>query len=163
MSAPSCCPPSIVEALQVLGIRRLLLGIHDPAFPEAAEEDVGRGSPYGSGARRLLRFTRSLGFTGIQFGPQGLTSPINASPYDSTLFSRNPLSLALAPLTTKPWGELLGSATLDRLREAVSVTTGTDHGRVNHAQVMQRLEPIWGEIWMYAAKQLAWMGTLASD
>jgi 4-alpha-glucanotransferase len=159
MSAPSCCPPSIVEALQVLGIRRLLLGIHDPAFPEAAGEDVGRGSPYGTGSRRLLRFARSLGFTGIQFGPQGLTSPINASPYDSTLFSRNPLSLALAPLTTKPWGELLGSATLDRLCEAASVTTGTDHGRVNHAQVIQRLEPIWGEIWMYAAKQLA-AGTL---
>lgn len=159
MSAPSCCPPSIVEALQVLGIRRLLLGIHDPAFPEAAEEDVGRGSPYGTGARRLLRFARSLGFTGIQFGPQGLTSPINASPYDSTLFSRNPLSLALAPLTTKPWGKLLRPATLDLLREAVSVTTGTDHGRVNHARVMQRLEPIWGEIWMYAARQLA-AGTL---
>jgi 4-alpha-glucanotransferase len=159
MNASSCCPAPIVEALGVLGIRRLLLGIHDPAFPADAEEDVGRGSPYGAGSRRLLGFARSLGFTGIQFGPQGMTSPINASPYDSTLFSRNPLSLSLAPLTTKPWGELLGTATLERLCEVVSATSGTRSDRVNHAQVVQRLEPIWGEIWMNAAKRLA-SGTL---
>ncbi|MDD2468400.1 MAG: 1,4-alpha-glucan branching protein GlgB, partial [Desulfobulbus sp.] len=39
-------PTAIQEALQVLGIRRLLLGIHDPAFPSSGEEDIGRGSPY---------------------------------------------------------------------------------------------------------------------
>ena len=153
MSATSLCPQPIVEALGVLGIRRLLLGIHDPAFPATAEEEVGRGSPYGRGARRLLGFARSLGFNGIQFGPQGMTSPINASPYDSTLFSRNPLSLSLAPLTTETWGTLLRPETLQRLCDGVSATAAIDPGRVNHAQVVQRLEPVWGEIWIRFAQQ----------
>jgi 4-alpha-glucanotransferase len=152
MSASSCCPPPIAEALRILGIRRLLLGMHDPAFPGAADEQVGRGSPYGTGSRKLLHFARSLGFTGIQFGPQGMTSPINASPYDSTLFSRNPLSLSLAPLTTESWGALLRPETLQRLTDAVSATA-IEPGRVNHAQVFQRLEPVWGEIWIRYAQQ----------
>ncbi len=106
---------AIVEALQVLGIRRLLLGIHDAAFPSAPAEDIGRGSPYGQGARELFDFARSLGFNGVQLGPQGMTSQDNASPYDSTLFSRNHLSLALLPLCSEDQGALLPLETLEAL------------------------------------------------
>lgn len=108
-------PGAIVQALRVLGVRRLLLGIQDPAFPSRPEEDIGRGSPYGLGGRELLSFVRGLGFTGVQLGPQGMTSPYNASPYDGTLFSRNRLSLAPLPLTTGGWGKLLSTATLAEL------------------------------------------------
>ncbi|MBI5014984.1 MAG: 4-alpha-glucanotransferase [Deltaproteobacteria bacterium] len=108
-------PAAVQEALRVLGIRRLLLGIHDPAFPCRPEEDIGRGSPYSAGAGEFLAFVRSLGFNGVQLGPQGMTSPTNASPYDGTLFSRNPLSLAPLPLTTEAWGEVLGRETLAEL------------------------------------------------
>jgi 4-alpha-glucanotransferase len=95
------------EALEALGIRNLLLGLHDPAFPSLPEEEVGRGSPYSEGAARFLGFVRELGFGGLQLGPQGITSAANASPYDGTIFSKNPLSAALLALTRPEWAELL--------------------------------------------------------
>lgn len=90
--------PAIREALGLLGVTHLLLAVHDASFPAAPGEDTGRGSPYGAGGLALARFARSLGFTGLQLGPQGQTSPINPSPYDGTLFSRNILSLDLKTL-----------------------------------------------------------------
>jgi 4-alpha-glucanotransferase len=102
------------RGLQRLGIRNLLLGIHDAAIPGLPEEDLGRGSPYSGGAVEFFRFARSLGFTGIQFGPQGITTPANPSPYDGTLFSRNPLSLSPLKLTQPPW-DLLARDTLATL------------------------------------------------
>lgn len=98
----------IEEALSALGIRNFVFGIHDPSFPSAEGEDIGRGSPYSEGGRRLLRFIRDLGFGGVQLGPQGETSEGNASPYDGTIFSRNTLSISLADLTDADrWGGLL--------------------------------------------------------
>lgn len=108
-------PAAIQEALQLLGIRHLLLGIQDAAFPCWSEEDIGRGSPYSQGSREFFAFIRGLGFTGVQLGPQGMTSPGNPSPYDGTLFSRNRLSLAPLPLTTAAWGKLLRRETLAEL------------------------------------------------
>lgn len=99
----SHCRPQMTEALNLLGIRHFLLGIHDTAFPGLPGEDIGCGSPYSDGAAQFLRFVRDLGFNGIQFGPQGITSPGNPSPYDGTFFSRNPLALAPLPLTRSRW------------------------------------------------------------
>ena len=92
-------PALLNRALRLLGIRSFLIGIHDAAFPSLAAEDLGRGSPYTDGAAAFLQFAADLGFTGVQLGPQGITTPANASPYDGTLFSRNPLSLAPLALT----------------------------------------------------------------
>ena len=39
-----------------LGIRRLVLQIHDASFPSRPDEEVGRGSPYSAGARDFLTF-----------------------------------------------------------------------------------------------------------
>src|SRR4051794_22095155 len=86
------------RALEALGIRRLLLGVHDAALPGNPADDAGRGAPLSLGGLEFLRFAHDLGFDGIQLGPQGRTTEIDASPYDGTLFSRNPLSLALGPL-----------------------------------------------------------------
>ena len=105
----------MTQALDLLGIRNLLLGIHDAAFPAHADEDVGRGTPYSAGAADFIAFVAELGFTGVQLGPQGATSPGNPSPYDGTLFSRNPLSLALGPLTRPEWGSLLPEEELAEL------------------------------------------------
>jgi 4-alpha-glucanotransferase len=104
--------PLLREALAALGVRRLLLGIHDAAFPSLPHEDVGRGAPTSDGAGEVLAFAADLGFDGLQLGPAGATSRSNPSPYDATLFSRSPLSVALAPLTRPEWGELLAAATL---------------------------------------------------
>jgi 4-alpha-glucanotransferase len=90
--------PFICEALRLLDTPDLLLAVHDASFPGVDGEDTGRGSPYGAGGLALARFARSIGFTGLQLGPQGQTSPVNASPYDGTLFSRNILSLDLKAL-----------------------------------------------------------------
>ncbi len=96
------------EALQALGVRRLVFAIHDANFPSAAEEDTGRGAPTSREGMRLLTFVRDLGFDGIQLGPQGLTSEGNPSPYDSAIFSRSLLSIDLATLTEpQPFGALL--------------------------------------------------------
>jgi len=87
----------VTEALLALGKDRLVLAIHDASFP-AGREDVGRGSPYSRRGRAFLGFARGLGFDGIQLGPQGETSLGNPSPYDSSYFSRNFLSIALGDL-----------------------------------------------------------------
>ncbi len=93
---------AIKKALQILGIDNFLLSIHDAAFPSLRQEEIGRGSPYSLGAQRFLRFAAELGFNGVQFGPQGITTPANPSPYDGTLFSRNLLSLAPLALASLP-------------------------------------------------------------
>lgn len=85
-------------ALQVLGVRNLVVGIHDPAFPGDPGDDGGRGSPYSRGAQRWFACVRALGFTGVQLGPQGQTSASNPSPYDGTIFARNTLSIDLRAL-----------------------------------------------------------------
>ncbi|MSN26803.1 MAG: 4-alpha-glucanotransferase [Geobacter sp.] len=89
---------AITEALRLLGKTDFLLAVHDASFPGAIGEDTGRGTPYGAGALGLARFARRLGFTGLQLGPQGQTSPVNSSPYDGTIFSRSILSLDLKTL-----------------------------------------------------------------
>jgi 4-alpha-glucanotransferase len=106
---------SIDDGLARLGVRRMLLAIHDASFPSDADEDTGRGSPATRAAARLFGHARSLGFTGIQLGPQGQTSRDNPSPYDSTIFSRHLGNLALDAL--RPGGAfagLVGEAELAR-------------------------------------------------
>jgi len=93
-SYPSC----VALGLRACGVDKLFLEIHDASFPARYEEDTGRGTPYAEGAADFLAQLAGLGFNGVQLGPQGLTAADNPSPYDGTLFSRNPLSLALSPL-----------------------------------------------------------------
>ncbi|HET9625514.1 MAG TPA: 4-alpha-glucanotransferase [Kofleriaceae bacterium] len=89
-----------------LGVRRLLLAIHDTSFPSDPDEDIGRGSPSTRAAGRLLGYARGLGFTGLQLGPQGQTSRANPSPYDGTIFARHIGNLALDSL--RPGGAFAG-------------------------------------------------------
>jgi 4-alpha-glucanotransferase len=93
--------PAIAAALSLLGKSDFLLAVHDASFPAVMGEDSGRGTPYGAGGLALARFAHSLGFTGLQLGPQGQTSAINPSPYDGTLFSRSILSLDLKTMVSQ--------------------------------------------------------------
>jgi 4-alpha-glucanotransferase len=98
---------AVRAALGTLGMERLVLAIHDQSFPSTESENLGRGSPYGLGARRLLRLVSALGFDGVQLGPQGDTSLANPSPYDGALFTKSPLSIALGTLQEDPaWAPL---------------------------------------------------------
>src|SRR5688572_30299641 len=106
----------VARALALLGKRNLVLSLHDPAFPSAPGEDTGRGSPYTRGGRDFLAFAAGLGFTGVQLGPQGLTSPGNASPYDATIFARNPLSIDPFALAGDPrWAGIVSADACARL------------------------------------------------
>jgi 4-alpha-glucanotransferase len=95
---------AVAEALQLLGVSRLVLAIHDASFPAGAD-DLGRGTPYSAAGHEFLRFVRQLGFTDVQLGPQGWISRENPSPYDAMIFSRNPLAIALGPLWTTAAGD----------------------------------------------------------
>jgi 4-alpha-glucanotransferase len=128
-------PRTLVRhALEALGIRRLLLGVHDAALPGNPADDAGRGAPLALGGLEFLHFAHHLGFDGIQLGPQGRTTEIDASPYDGTLFSRNPLSLALGPLLSA--GILPEEAFEEALRER---PPGSD-ARVSHAAVFRNID-----------------------
>jgi 4-alpha-glucanotransferase len=98
---------AVARARDALGVERLVLAIHDASFP-ASDDDLGRGTPYSDAGRRFVRFVGRLGFTGLQLGPQGMTTKDNPSPYDGTLFAANEISLAL--------GDLLPLAQLRRLQ-----------------------------------------------
>ncbi len=109
-----------------LGIQRLALQVHSASFPERIEaggrgEDFGRGSPYSYGAERLYEWAAELGFDTIQLGPMGMTGRGNPSPYDATIFSRNPLDLPLARMVD---AGRLSAATFESLSRAVRRTPG---------------------------------------
>ena len=122
--------PAMRAALARLGVRRLLLGVHDAAFPVRRDEDVGYGTPHAEGAAGLLSLAHAMGFDGLQLGPQGATSPGNASPYDGAFFSRDPLAVGLADLTRDEWGGLLpGERLAGAVREAAARDDRVDHAR----------------------------------
>jgi 4-alpha-glucanotransferase len=118
------------EAKRKLGIKRLVLTIHDTSFPARPDEDTGRGSPYSQGAADFLGFIQQLGFDGIQFGPQGQTDRGNPCPYDGRLFPHDFLSVALKPLVEDDyWGGILSKQTLQRIVEGRSPGSGRSHHR----------------------------------
>ena len=143
ISETSCLQPdsSIAVALQLLGKTDLLLAVHDASFPGVPGEDSGRGTPYGAGGLALAGFARALGFTGLQLGPQGQTSPVNPSPYDGTLFSRNVLSLDLKTLVDQG---LLSSRTLETM-----LAENPDHNarRVPYAYIYKTFEKALDEVY----------------
>lgn len=112
----------IAGALAELGVRRMLLAIHDVSFPSDPDEDLGRGAPSTGAAARLLAFAAQHGFTGLQLGPQGQTSRDNPSPYDGTIFSRHIGSISVASL--RPDGAFAGLVSEATLARAVLPTPG---------------------------------------
>jgi 4-alpha-glucanotransferase len=134
----------VTAALAALNVRNLVLSIHDPSFPSAPGEDIGRGSPYSEGGLRFLEFVRELGFNGVQLGPQGQTSEDNPSPYDGTIFSRNVLNVALASLThEESWGGLLRP---ERVHALVTARPGGE-SRVRHRQAFRAQDEALEEAW----------------
>jgi 4-alpha-glucanotransferase len=118
-------------ALRALGIERLVLAIHDASFPSAADEDIGRGSPYSRGGHAFADFARELGFDGLQLGPQGQTSFDNPSPYDSSVFSKSILSVALPELSETEFARILPA---EVWQSAVRTTPKRDkHVHYKHA------------------------------
>lgn len=147
MSWASGPPRAITGALELLDKHRLVLAIHDPCFPSRPAEDLCRGTPYSGGGRDFVRFARSLGFDGLQLGPQGLVSRSNPSPYDSTLFSRNVLNIDLFQLAEEPrWGGLLRQS---RLHELVAARPQAAAGRVQHGYAFDAYLAVLDELYQH--------------
>jgi len=126
-------PTAIETGLSRLGVRRMLLAIHDASFPSDPDEDTGRGSPSTRAAARLFAYARGLGFTGIQLGPQGQTSRDNPSPYDATIFSRHLGNVALGSLRAGGAFEgLVDEATVAGAVLRDPAGAGAPGGRVQH-------------------------------
>lgn len=120
--------PLSSKVAERLNIKRLVLQIHDPAFPSGEDEDTGRGSPYSSGAEEFIRFLQQLGFNGLQFGPQGQTARATPCPYDGRLFPHDFRSVALKPLVEEPyWRGILSRDTLDRIVQGKPPGTHRTH------------------------------------
>ncbi len=125
------------EARARLGIERLVLAIHQASFP-ASSDDLGHGAPASKRGLDFMRMTAGLGFDGVLFGPGGITSPSNPSPYDATLLSRNPLALSFSPLTEAAWGGAVDPALLAALTADRSRADRVDHAHA-HAAVQRLL------------------------
>ncbi|MFW6221398.1 MAG: 4-alpha-glucanotransferase [Fibrobacterota bacterium] len=125
----------IRQALQMLGIKRLVLAIHDSSFPSDTDEDTGRGSPYSHGGRKLISLAHSLGFNGIQLGPQGKTGRSDNSPYSGTTFSKNTLSIApLALADDSEWGRLVPKEFLGTQQTVMQKSTKLYRVNFSHAR-----------------------------
>jgi len=122
--------------LDRLGIRRLVLAIHDVSFPSDPDEDLGRGAPTTRASERLFAHARALGFTGIQLGPQGQTSRGNPSPYDGTQLSRHLGTIAVRSL--RPGGAFEGLVE-PRALDAALWRSG---GRASHAHAYDAIHAL---------------------
>lgn len=120
------------DQLRRLGVRRFVLGVHASAFPAGAW-DAGYGAPSSSAGERLLAFAARLGFDAIQLGPSGCVSPVNLSPYDGTVFARNPWSLDLAALASDAYAHLLQPEASERLALGGNASSRVEPERVERA------------------------------
>src|ERR1700753_2249815 len=102
------------DALRRLGVERFVLGVHASAFP-AGELDIGYGAPLSNMGERVLAFASQLGFDALQLGPPGQVSTVNLSPYDGTIFARNPWTLGVRELASDAFGTLVSHTFLERL------------------------------------------------
>ncbi len=130
----------IRSALERLSIERFVLSIHQASFP-AGEDDVGWGTPYSARAFELLQAAAAMGFDGVALGPSGKTSRVNPSPYDATAFSRNPLHIALGPLTGTsdwPWATTVHPSEIEAARRAVPVSGSYADAFDAHASLLSR-------------------------
>jgi 4-alpha-glucanotransferase len=155
----------IAAALAELGIKRFVLAIHDVSFPSDPDEDIGRGAPTTNAAARLFAYARSLGFTGVQLGPQGQTSRDNPSPYDSTIFSRHLATIAVSSFRAGgQYAGLVDEAALDGLLTSgpVDHRHAYDASRALVAAAFDRLEDHPAVVQRFAtfmaAHQDDWLG-----
>lgn len=135
---------SVEEALALLGVRNLVLGVHDASLPADPDGDVGHGAPGSRSSERFFRFASHLGFNGLQFGPQGLASGDAPSPYESAVFARSEASIALGALASEAWRTLLRSETLAAL---VAARPPGSETRACHGAARGAVRRALGEAW----------------
>jgi 4-alpha-glucanotransferase len=163
---------AVADALAVLGVDRLVFGIHASAFPAGAM-DVGYGSPHSEAGRRLLGFVNGIGFNTLQLGPGGQISDHDLSPYDGTSFARNILCLDLEALCDERFGTLLARADLERIaaseagdptraaparaRRAVSQALDRAHAGLSRLRAERPGHPLFAELSSFEERAQPWL------
>jgi 4-alpha-glucanotransferase len=156
----------------LLGVDRLVFGIHASAFPAAAM-DVGYGSPHSEAGRRLLGFAEGIGFNTLQLGPGGQISDHDLSPYDGTAFARNIRCLDLEALCGERLGALLTRADLEgiaaseaggptraapaRARRAVSQALDRAHAGLSRLRAERPDHPLFAELSSFRERAQPWL------
>ncbi|MBR1754454.1 4-alpha-glucanotransferase [bacterium] len=121
----------IKEALKVLHKKNLALIIHSNSFPSLCSEDTGFGTANSQAGKNLIDYVSGV-FNMLQFGPAGKTKSCDASPYTSTVFSLNPLSIDLKDLTSAYWGNILSESTY---RQIVDENQKQNSGKTNYSYI----------------------------
>lgn len=127
---------TVKKALELLD-KKIDIIIHGASFPSETAENIGLGSPFSNGAKRLTTFLKKHGITGIQLGPEGLLKPFDPSPYMSSLFSKNVLFTDLKRLTQLEGGKLLSVETFNKIVEG---NPNKEVSRANFGYVFPQFE-----------------------
>lgn len=116
---------NINKAYEILGNKERAVITHGSCFP-AYTRDTFIGSPYGNAAKEYNKFLALYGFNSNQLGPGGELQRGSSSPYNSSAFAHNRMFIDLEKLTKPEYGELLSTATYNKLTE-VPKTSDKDY------------------------------------
>ena len=131
---------TVQKALQALGKKNLAFIIHNPSFSSAQGENTGFGSINTNGGKELLEYLSGV-FNSIQLGPAGKTKSCDASPYTSTIFSNNPLSVDLKELVKE------GLLSEETYNEIVQDNPRTNENRTAYEYAYRKYEEALSEVW----------------
>ena len=143
---------AVSGALKALGKKNLALILQGVSFPSCNGENTGFGTYNSCGAKRVMDFTQGV-FNALQLGPCGKTKDSDPSPYCGTVFSKNPLFINLAELTTDEWEKLLSKETLDKIVEN-NPSKGTN--RASYKYACDMVELAMKEVWENFKKSASW-------
>ncbi len=127
------CEKLTKEAKAQLGLDKTLATVFDTTIP-TNERDTGIGTSFSYEAVDLANRLKALGFSGIQYGPQGEISNDNRSPYSCTSFSLGHHLIDLKKLETKEYGSLL----TEKEANVPYFTRVQDHHNVDYNNVFAR-------------------------
>jgi len=134
---------TVQEAYEALGKKNVALICHGASFPSAKNADTGYGTCNSQGALKLMGFLQGM-FNTIQLGPQGMTKPSDASPYASTSFSLNILTVDLKSLTEPEWERLLSDKTYN---DIVKNNPNRGTNRADHQYAIKSYNKAFEEVW----------------
>ena len=143
---------TVAQALKVLDKKNLALILQGVSFPSSEGENTGFGTYNSLGAKRIFDFTSGV-FNALQLGPCGKTKDSDPSPYCGTVFSKNPLFINLAELTTSEWESLLSKETLDKIVEN-NPAKGTN--RASYKYACEMVELAMKEVYENFKKKASW-------
>ena len=122
---------AINQALDYLGVINRAMVIHGPSFPAHGQIEQNVGSPYES--EEFLNFIKLHGFNSVQLGPTGKLNDGDNSPYVSSVFAKNPLSIDFSLLTTPEYASLLTEEELMNYFNS-PVETEENYTRANYGE-----------------------------